>query len=316
MFGLPYWLALLIGLLVSTIYIYSGGLKGLVRADIIYFLVMYGGFVIMVTALVSQYGGLEFLRANVPGALFTPTGGQAFGAVFVWYIIASTTLIEPLYFELTYAAEKGSTALKGILISIAFWALFDFMTTTTGLYARALLKNLPDPAFAFPELARIVLPAGLFGLFLAALLATVMSTIDSYTFIAAQALGRDLVWRGMKHRDSIDTTRYVRIGLVATFIGAYVLALLSTSIIAVWHGLGSVAAPALLVPMLTSWSPRWKFPQKLVLAGMIIPATVALVWRLWPEWNGTEGYWLGVEPVYVGLSLSAVMYAAGRAWSR
>ncbi len=312
MFGFPYWLALLIGLLVSTMYIYSGGLKGLVRADMIYFAVMYGGFMIMVVALVSQFGGMGFLKANVPRELFTPTGGQAFGAVFVWYIIASTALVEPLFFELTYAAKSARIVPWGILISIAFWALFDFMTTTTGLYARALLKNLADPAFAFPELARQVLPAGLFGLFLAALLATVMSTIDSYTFIAAQALGRDFFWRGLKNREATDTTRFVRISLIATFVGAYLLALFSNSIIALWHGLGSVAAPALLLPMLTSWSRRWRFPRVLILPGMVVPAAISLVWRVWPDVSGSEGYWLGVEPVYIGLCVSTLFYLIGQ----
>lgn len=310
-FGWPYWLALLIGLLISTIYIFSGGLKGLVRADILYFCVMYGGFAVMIVALVTQYGGMSFLKANVSAELFTPTGGQSFAAVFVWYIIASTTLVEPLFYELTYAVERPKIVPWGIVISIFFWAIFDFMTTTTGLYARALLKDLTDPAFAFPELARQVLPAGLFGLFLAAMLATVMSTIDSYTFIAAQALGRDFFWRGLPDRNTRDTTPYVRIGLVATFIGAYLLALLSESVIALWHGLGSIAAPALLLPMLTSWSERWKYPQRWILPGMLCAGSVALIWRVWPEIIGSRGYWFGIEPIYVGLLTSFAIYLQG-----
>ena len=38
------------------------------------------------------------------------------------------------------------TARRGVLISIAFWVLFDFLTTTAGLYARAVL-----PADQFGE---------------------------------------------------------------------------------------------------------------------------------------------------------------------
>ena len=312
MFGIPYWLALLAGLLLSTAYIYSGGLKGLVRADMIYFAVMYGGFMMIVIVLFSQYGGLGFLQANISPELFTPTGGQTFAAVFVWYIIASTTLIEPLFYELTYAAEKPRTVSRGIIIAILFWAMFDFMTTATGLYARALLVNLGDPAFAFPELARMVLPAGLFGLFLAALLATVMSTIDSYTFIAAQALGRDFFWRGLRDRGAKETTQYVRIGLLATFAGAYLLALASDSIIALWHGLGSVAAPALLLPMLTSWSEKWRYSRRFVLTGMLSAGGVALAWRVWPEVTVLGGYWFGLEPIYAGLLVSVLIYALGR----
>jgi hypothetical protein len=82
-----------------------------------------------------------------------------------------------------------------VLWSILFWAGFDFMTTACGLYARALLPALPDPVYAFPRLAEITLPPWPLGFFYLGMIATVMSTIDSYAFIAATTVGRDLVWR-------------------------------------------------------------------------------------------------------------------------
>lgn len=309
MFGWSYPVALLAGVLFSTLYIYTGGLRSIVRTDMLQFIVMYGGFAVMVVVLITKFGGLDYLREHVKPELFTPTGGQGFAAIFVWYIIAATTLIEPVFYERVYASKSEKQVLPGILISIGFWAIFDFMTTATGLYARAVIGDISDPAFAFPELAARVLPAGLFGLFLAALLATIMSTIDSYSFIAAGALGRDLLGKPEQHAQS---PRRIRLALIATTACAFLLAMASNSIVSLWHGLGSVAAPVLLIPMLSAWSEKHSFARALVLPAMLTSGTIALLWRLSTFWTASGAYWLNVEPIYIGIGVSCGFYLLGR----
>ncbi len=306
--GWSYPAALVAGLLFSTLYIYTGGLRSLVATDIVYFLFMYCGFAVMVVALTAQYGGLGFLQTKVPPELFTPTGGQSFTAVLVWYFIASTTLIEPYFYHCVYASDSRRTATSGILISILFWIFFDFMTTTTGLYARALLPDISDPTVAFSELARRVLPIGFFGFFLASLLATVMSTVDSSYFIAAGAFGRDLVWKSRKSAQVSEIPRYVRIGLVASCMGSFLLALTTESIITLWHDLGSVGAPVLVLPMLTSFSRRHRFPRSWVLPSMILSGSASFIWTLAPKLGLSGHYWLGIQPIYMGFGISLACY--------
>ncbi len=306
--GWDYPIALLTGTLFSTVYVYSGGLRSVVRTDLVQFAVMYGGFIMMVIWLSARHGGLDYLRSAVPSELFTAAGGQHPGAVLVWYFIAATTLVEPLFYERVYAARSTKIVLPGILISISLWALFDFTTTATGLYARALLPQLSDPAYAFPELASRVLPIGWNGFFLAALLAVVVSTVDSYSFIAASAVGRDLIWKSLKSRSEEDLQKWIRRGLVVSSVAAFLLALASDSIISLWHALGSVSAPALLIPTLSSWSSRFRFHSRFVIPAMISSGGIALAWRLWPNLSAQPGYWLGIEPIYAGLALSVIWY--------
>lgn len=192
---------------------------------------------------------------------------------------------------------------------ILFWAIFDFMTTTTGLYARALLPEGTERALAFPLLAQQILPAGAFGLFFVALMATVMSTIDSYSFLAAAALGRDLFWRS-SGRDPARVPVFIRRSLAAATICAFLLALASESVVAVWHGVGSVAAPVLLFPMLSAWSKSRVFSRRLVVPAMLVSGVTALAWRLAPEFLG-GGYWLGIQPIYAGLLVSLLFYLVG-----
>lgn len=307
--GWPYAPALLVGTLLSTVYIYFGGLRSVTGTDTLQFVIMYTGFAGMVAVLASTFGGLDFLRAHVPRELFTPLGGQSFAAVLVWYFIASTTLIEPLFYERAYAARSERLVLPGVLLCIALWALFDFMTTTTGLYARALLPDLADRPLAFPQLAAHVLPPGVFGLFFVALLATVISTIDAYSFLAAAALGRDLLWKSSR-RDERQVPLFIRRSLAAATVCAFLLALASESVVALWHGVGSVSAPVLLIPTLSAWSSRHAFPRPLVVPAMLTSGLVALVWRLAPHFLGGD-YFFGIEPIYVGLTLSLLFYLGG-----
>ncbi len=312
MTGWSYPLSLVLGTLVSTIYVYGGGLRSVVRTDIAQFAVMYGGFAAMLIWLGFQYGGMEFLQANVPAPLFTPTGGNGLAAVIVWYFIASTTLIEPLFYERVYAARSARMIVPCLLVAIGFWIVFDFMTTATGLYARALLPDLSDSAFSFPELAASILPVGLCGLFIAAMFAVVTSTVDSYMFLAASAFGRDIVWKSGGEFSRQGRDHLVRWGLVVTTVCAFLLALASDSIITLWHALGSISAPVLLLPTLTSWSPRWAFPRKYVLPAMLSSGLLALVWRIWPWAAGVQTYPGNIEPIYVGLLSSLLWYVSSK----
>ncbi len=312
MFGLPYHVSLLIGAAISTLYLLRGGLFSVIRTDMLQFALMYIGFAVMVVTLYLKYGGFEFVRANVPQQLLTPTGGQAVGAVLVWYFIASTTLVEPLFYERAFALKSEKSVIPGVMIAVLFWAVFDFMTTATGLYARALLGNVESPVFAFPALAQKVLPIGLFGLFLAALIATVASTIDSYTFIAGAALGRDVISRG-KARTSSEEFRLLKHGAVLGITCALALAWFSNSVISLWHAIGSITAPALLFPALLAWFAKRPPKESAVTVSMSLAGGIALVWRLSGFCTEDGGYWLGVEPIFVGLGVSALVLGV---WGR
>ena len=153
-FGWPLWLGAVIGTSLSVMYLFRGGLRSVVITERIQFVLMFGGFAVIIPYLIARYGGLEYLRANLPASHWTWDGGAGPQAVFVWYVLAMTTLVEPAFYQRCYAAKTPAVARNGILVSIGFWALFDFMTTTVGLYARAALPALADPVQAYPEIGR------------------------------------------------------------------------------------------------------------------------------------------------------------------
>ncbi len=315
--GWSFWMAVLVGTFFSTAYSFRGGMRSVVRADNVQFVLMYLGFLIALPLLATRYGGLDFLHRALPSTHFAWHGGNTTQYVFVWYFIALQTLVEPTFYQRAFAAVDERTAQRGVFISIGFWALFDFLTTFTGMYARALLPRLAHPVESFPALAIAFLPPVVQGLFYLGLLATVMSTVDGYTFIGGVNFGRDLIWRWRGERDESRVNRYVQVGFLATAAVSVLLALFFRSAVDLWHDVGSVGVPALLVPLATSYSAGWRMRPGAAAQSLLLSGAVAAAWLATRYLPGRGGaYVLGLEPIYAGLAVSVAIYMADRLRSR
>lgn len=318
-FGWPLWFGVTLGTLFSVMYLFRGGLRSVVITERVQFVLMFGGFAVILPYLVAHHGGLGFLRAHTPPSHWSWTGGNAPQYVLAWYALAMNTLVEPAFYQRCYAARTAGVARTGILLSILCWMVFDFMTTAVGLYARAALPALADPVQAYPALAQVELPSVALGLFTLGMLATVMSTVDSYAFVAAIALGRDLWWRVRGGDEERTVPRATRVGLFVTAAASIVVALRWKSVIDVWHDFGSVITPALLVPVLTSFDPRHRMRTPLALTALWGTAAVGALWLGADRWlplpAGTR-YPFGIEPIFPALAFAALVYALDRALGR
>ncbi|HTK31849.1 MAG TPA: sodium:solute symporter family protein [Candidatus Saccharimonadaceae bacterium] len=312
MFHLPLVPCIAGAALFSVFYIYNGGLRSVVFTDQIQFVLMYAGFIVLFGVLVARHGGFGFLAAHVPATHFTWNGGNSAAAIIVWYFIALSTLVDPGFWQRAYAARDPVVAKRGVLISIGCWIVFDFLTTFCGIYARALLPHLANPVFAFPEVARLSLPAGALGLFYLAMIATVMSTIDGYGFIAATTVGRDLIWRLRGDADESRLTRYSQIGLWIAATFATVLAMLEQSVIDLWHDLGSITTPTMLLPVGTALLKRGRLGPRGTLVAMSASFLVSLLFVLVHNYAPHVRGVLSIEPIYAGLGTSLAVYAIGR----
>jgi SSS family solute:Na+ symporter len=315
-FGWPLWFGVTLGTLFSVIYLFRGGLRSVVITERVQFVLMFAGFAVILPYLFAHHGGLAFLRAHTPASHWAWHGGNAPQYVLAWYVLAMNTLVEPAFYQRCYAAKSPAVARTGILIAIFCWMFFDFMTTTVGLYARAVLPHLGDPVQAYPALAGVELPSVALGLFTLGMLATVMSTVDSYAFVAAIALGRDLWWRLRGGEPERAVPRATRVGLFVTAALSVAVALQWRSVIAVWHDFGSVITPALLAPVLTSFDPRHRMRRRLALLALVGTAAVGAFWLYSGRLLGLpagQRYLLGLEPVFPALAFAIAIFAADRA---
>ncbi len=306
-FGWPKFIGIVAGTVIVLIYAYVGGFRSLARADIWHFMSMYIGFVVTLIALVAKYGGYSFIKTHVPPTHLTWDGGNSPWFIAVWYVIALATLVDTSFFQNCYAAKNESVARRGILVSILCWCFFDFLTTACGLYARAVLSPNIDPVSSFPLLGATVLPIGLYGIFAVGMLATVISTADSYLFIAASTVGKDILC-GWMRRPEKNANFYTKISLLFGSLLTIGIAMYFESVVTIWYSFGSIGTPILLVPLFTSFFGKRRMRSSTVMISMIVSGALSAIW-LWSKTQTPDGgYWLGLEPIFPGLIVSFLFY--------
>ncbi len=323
LFGWNLAICLVVISITAISYLYWGGFRSDVETDVLEFFLMFAGFAVILPFSFWKFGGMDFLSSHLPPLHLTLTGGNSWQFIVVWFFIALWTLVDPAFHQRCYAAKTGAVAQRGILISIIFWLIFDFMTATAGLYARAAIPSLAEPMMAYPMLAEAVLPPIAKGMFYVGMLATIMSTLNTLAFVSAQTLGRDLYLRwkspgtslsgtGMEPSD-LQSSRYTQLGLVISFVCSIGLALWIPSVIKIWYTIGTIIIPGLLVPLMAAYFDHLKIPARYAFWSMCLGWMVSLGWLILGYVGGHSGEFpLGVEPMYPGLGVSLVLWSLGR----
>ncbi len=308
--GTSFAVSLALSLLLTVGYVWRGGLKSVILTDVIQFVLMFAGFGTVFLWLVLQHGFLGFLQQELPATHMSIPGTLSWGQVLVWGFVAMWTLVDPGFHQRVAVARDTQTARRGILLSILCWFVFDALTTFTGLYARALLPNLANPADAYPALAGI-LPPVIQGVFYGSMLATVLSTLDSFCFLSGSTIARDLL--GLRDRDRVR--RVTRMGLLVASILAAVMIWWMRSIVELWLTIAQLGIPVLLPVLLHSFLSRDTYPGHLFgLFSMISGATVSLSWQVL-GWLHAQGGWpvypFGLDPLYAALPVSSLVLLFG-----
>ncbi|MEI7918395.1 MAG: sodium:solute symporter family protein [Candidatus Saccharibacteria bacterium] len=310
-FGIGLFLSILIGSLISGIYIWSGGFRSVVRVDGLQFALMYFGFGALLIGAVIHFGDMSFFINKLPPTHLTFTGELPILTIAAWGLMALWTLVDPDFFQRCYASGSGKIARNGILWSILFWFIFDMLTLITGLYATAAFPNA-EPTSIYFVLADNVLPFAIKGIFCVSVLAIIMSTMDSFLFTSGTIMGKDLL--GLVYPKA-RLKKLSRIGIVITIVVSLILIVLFKSVIGIIYVLGTVGVSALLLPVLLAIFSKQKMNDNIVLSGMLAAITTSVIWLIGGLINSVEGwpqYWLGIDPMYVGLAASLMVYVLTR----
>jgi len=294
--GLSLFFSTFVGAAFSALYVGASGFRAVVRTDALQFALIYLGFAILLTLALGKTGGFGGLWTSLPATHRSWDGGLGWQSVLVWYLIALQTVVEPAFYQRVFAARDRRTARVGILISVLFWIVFDFLSTFTGLAARVLLPHLKEPLQAYPALASSLLPPWAAAIFTVSLFAIVMSTLDSYLFLSASTIGYDLKPGG------IEKCR-IRAGIWISALVSGVASLFFSSAIKIWHDIGSILTSALLVPLLAIHLPKDFRPTSRVAEASIVASSLtAVVWIIWPG-----GYPFGIEPMFPALGVALLL---------
>ncbi len=202
-------------LLATGIYTVAGGLAAVIYTEVIQTIILVVGALILMFIGLHKVGGWSGLQAAVPPDFFHmmkastdkdfPWTGIFFGAPLlgIWYWCTDQVIVQRVLAAKNVAHARAGTILAGFLKILPV-----FMLIIPGMIARALYPEemAADSNAAFPTLVVRLMPAGLQGVMVAAMLAALMAskasvfnssstifTMDFYKKIKPQATEKQLV---------------------------------------------------------------------------------------------------------------------------
>ncbi len=302
LFGGELWINMLGGVIIVIGYSMMGGFRAVVFSDLIQFFVMCLGVFLILAISVGTFGGLGFLQENLPTNHFSLTGGYPISTTLVWGFIALSTLVDPNFYQRVFAAKSPKIAKKGILISTFVWFCFDICTTFGAMYAKAVIPEAASDN-AYLTYALQILPPGVRGFVLAGILATILSTLDSYLFLAGTTVSYDLVPEKHKGKAVLHHIGVASVGLLSI-----VMALVfEGNIKTVWKTLGSYSAACLLLPVMYGYLFPGKIKDRQFVFACVVGVIGTSYWR-----NATHtGFWANIDELYAGILCTTLALIIG-----
>ena len=273
--GVPFVWGVIVGAAVSVVYTVFGGLLADALTDTVQFTLMCVTLGVAAMLALDAQGGVDGLSRVLPASYLDPGGTYPAAVLAVFGIGALSVLVEPAFYQRIFAAESYRAIVVALLIGIVLWAAFDWIVTLLGMTARAAGLEV-EPRSALLTLTLAVLPVGLKGLFVAGVIATAMSTIDSYLLIAGGNLSYDLyrplARPALTDAELLRLTRWAVILAAAASVG---FALFFTSMVSAWVFMSSVLVSAALVPVVAALFLRVRPRPAAGLASSLVGLVVA-----------------------------------------
>jgi SSS family solute:Na+ symporter len=257
-----------------VLYSMWGGFRAVVFSDLIQFGVMVSSVILIAIFSVTSVGGLDFLKASLPESHFSLTGNVGLGTTLAWGFISLATLVDPNFYQRCFAATSEKTARNGILISTVIWFIFDIATTLGAMYARAVIPEA-DPKHAYMVFSMQILPPGLRGYVLAGILATILSTMDSYLFIAGTTLSYDLAPQKIKKSINFHHLGIITVGILSIVVSS----VFEGDIKDAWKTLGSLSAACLTLPVIAGYLFPKRIKDNQFILASIFGVITTIMWR-------------------------------------
>src|SRR5438034_10541718 len=192
--GWPLWKTAVVLVVATGVYTIAGGLAAVIYTDTVQTLILIAGALALTIIGLHRVGGLEHLRTMVPPGYFHmikpasdsqfPWTGIFFGAPIlgIWYWCTDQVIVQRVLSARDEGHAKAGTIFAGFLKILPV-----FVLVLPGLIALGLFPHLftiengkvTNGDIAYPTLVVNLLPTGLVGLMIAALLAALMGAMSA-----------------------------------------------------------------------------------------------------------------------------------------
>jgi SSS family solute:Na+ symporter len=194
LFGLPFWVSVLLGGGVVVIYSAIGGMWSLTLTDIVQFVIKTVGLMfILLPICLYRVGGWDELVLKLPATAFsfTTIGWDTIITYFMIYFFG--ILIGQDIWQRVFTVKSAKVAQVAGTFAGFYCILYGLACALIGMAAHVLIPDLDNVNNAFAAIVKLSLPDGIRGLVIAAALAAMMSTASAGLLAAATTLTEDLL---------------------------------------------------------------------------------------------------------------------------
>ncbi|MFV8828668.1 sodium/proline symporter PutP [Alkalihalobacterium sp. APHAB7] len=291
-FGMTYTQALWIGAIVIISYTFLGGFLAVSWTDFFQGILMFLALIIVPVVAISKLGGWQS-TLNAVGEI-DPAYLDAFQGATILGVISLLAwglgyFGQPHIITRFMAVKSVKEIPKARFIGMTWMVLALFGAIFTGFVGIAYFSmNGPEAAISagahetvFILFTQVLFDPWVAGFLLAAILAAIMSTIDSQLLVSSSALAEDF-YKGMirKSASEKELVWVGRLGVVAIAVIAIILAYNPNNSVLnlvgyAWAGFGAAFGPLIIFSLF------WKrMTRNGALAGMLTGGITVVVWDL------------------------------------
>ena len=312
-YGVSYEQSLIIAMGIVVFYTMLSGMYGVAYTDLIQGIILLAVIGVLVPAgALSQIGGFGALREGLDAGYFSFKPDMSMiGYTFTsfLYFVAG-----PPYWQRAFAAKSSKSAMEGSLGGNIIIIFYTIAVVLIGICAAWLYPGVTggDTELVLLMVTEARFPTIVYALTIAAILAVIMSTTDSYLILSAQTATTDII---CKIKDIKDQKRLVlisRVSVVAVGAFALVFALKMSNIFEAMMLSMTQFSAAVAVPALAAL-----FSKRVTKYGMISSMLSGLVfsvaWRalLHNPWGLSEAISGSVVSLIVIVIVSACTQKKG-----
>ncbi|MFL2840568.1 MAG: sodium/proline symporter PutP [Pseudohongiellaceae bacterium] len=309
-FGLDYSVALICGALIIVAYTFIGGFLAVSWTDAIQAMLMLVALIIVPLTVINGGGGPEAIWIQMQ--LVNPESTKLFSNMSLLGLISLLAwglgyVGQPHILARFMAAENTEKLVSARRISMAWMCLVLFGSVATGMVGIAYFGQQPlnNPETVFIALSQQLFNPWVAGIITAAILSSIMSTIDSQLLVSSSVISEDFyrvfVRPGATEKELLMVSRaaVIAIALFALIIASNrdsrVLDLVSYA----WAGFGASFGPVIVFSLFSR-----KMTALAAISGMIVGAITVLVWS---KFNGGLFDLYALAPGFVFASLVIVL---------
>jgi SSS family solute:Na+ symporter len=210
-----------------------GGLLVDAINDVMQGVVLAIGLGILFVAVLAHAGGIGVLGSALADAgrvQAFPQGESFLTLLERWAIPVGGSVVATELVGRVIAARSPTVAQRSSCFAGTLYLAVGILPVLIGLLGPQLAPSLADEEQLLPFIARDILPIGFYAIFAGALIAAILSTVDSTLLVSSALLSHNLVVPLLGVTDERRKVMIARAGVIAFGTIAYVLALRATGV--------------------------------------------------------------------------------------